>query len=176
MLAETAVKYYHMGYNCAESIIRAGNEVYGLDLHDRDMKMTAAFGGGFQIGDVCGALCGAACVVSARYVETKAHDCSFLRTLTQKLVIAFQNKMGSRLCAKIKPVYHSKEKKCEHTVETAAAILEEVIREWDEETKQNGFVFSIDSYGECGGFCRIDSAQINHTVFEDVEEAKKHVR
>ena len=103
MLAETAVKYYHMGYNCAESIIRAGNEVYGLDLHDRDMKMTAAFGGGFQIGDVCGALCGAACVVSARYVETKAHDCSFLRTLTQKLVIAFQNKMGSRLCAKIKP-------------------------------------------------------------------------
>ena len=135
MLAETAVKYYHMGYNCAESIIRAGNEVYGLDLHDRDMKMTAAFGGGFQIGDVCGALCGAACVVSARYVETKAHDCSFVRTLTQKLVIAFQNKMGSRLCAKIKPVYHSKEKKCEHTVETAAAILEEVIREWDEERK-----------------------------------------
>ena len=111
MLAETAVKYYHMGYNCAESIIRAGNEVYGLDLHDRDMIMTAAFGGGFQIGDVCGALCGAACVVSARYVETKAHDCAFLRTLTQKLVIAFQNKMGSRLCAQIKPVYHSKEKK-----------------------------------------------------------------
>ena len=30
MLSETAVKYYHMGYNCAESIIRAGNEVYGL--------------------------------------------------------------------------------------------------------------------------------------------------
>ena len=24
----------------------------------------------------------------------------------------------------------------------------------DVETKQNGFVFSIDSYGECGGFCR----------------------
>ena len=46
----------------------------------------------------------------------------------------------------------------------------------DVETKQNGFVFSIGSYGECGGFCRIDSAQINHTVFEDVEEAKKHVR
>ena len=46
----------------------------------------------------------------------------------------------------------------------------------DVETKQNGFVFSIDSYGECGGFCRIDSAQINRTVFEDVEEAKKHVR
>ena len=37
-------------------------------------------------------------------------------------------------------------------------------------------MFSIDSYGECGGFCRIDSAQINRTVFEDFEEAKKHLR
>ena len=136
MLAETAVKYYQMGYNCAESIIRAGNEVYDLGLHDKDMVMTAAFGGGFQIGDVCGALSAAACVISSRYVETKAHDCDFIRPLTQKLVIAFQNKMGSRLCAKIKPVYHSKEKKCEHTVETAAAVLEEVIQEWDEEAKE----------------------------------------
>ena len=135
MLAEVAVKYYRMGYNCAESIIRSGNEVYDLGLHDKDMIMTAAFGGGFQLGDVCGALCGAACVISSRYVEGKAHDCDFLRPLTQKLVIAFQNKMGSRLCAKIKPVFHSKEQKCEHTVETAAAVLEEVINEWDAEMK-----------------------------------------
>ena len=84
-----------MGYNCAESIIRAGNEVYGLDLHDRDMKMTAPLAAAFRLEYVCGACAVAACVVSARYVETKAHDCSFLRTLTQKLVIAFQNKMGS---------------------------------------------------------------------------------
>ena len=74
MLKEVAIKYYRMGYNCAESIIRAGNEVYDLGLHDKDMNMTAAFGGGFQIGDVCGALSGAACVISSRYVETKAHD------------------------------------------------------------------------------------------------------
>lgn len=46
----------------------------------------------------------------------------------------------------------------------------------DVETKQDGFVFSIDSYGECGGFCRIDSAQLNRTVFEDYEEAKKHTK
>lgn len=138
MLSETAIKYYHMGYNCAESIIRAGNEVYDLGLHDKDMIMTAAFGGGFQIGDVCGALSGAACVISSRYVETKAHDCAYLRPLTQKLVIAFQRRMGSRLCAQIKPVFHSKEKKCERTVEVAASVLEEVIKEWDEEQKKAG--------------------------------------
>ena len=47
MLKEVAIKYYRMGYNCAESIIRAGNEVYDLGLHDKDMNMTAAFGGLF---------------------------------------------------------------------------------------------------------------------------------
>ena len=133
MLKEVAIKYYRMGYNCAESIIRAGNEVYDLGLHDKDMNMTAAFGGGFQIGDVCGALSGAACVISSRYVETKAHDYADMRPLTQKLVIAFQKRMSSRLCAQIKPVFHNKEIKCENTVATAAEVLEHVIMEWDAE-------------------------------------------
>lgn len=134
MLEETAVKYYRMGYNCAESIIRAGNEVYDLGLHEHDMIMTAAFGGGFQIGDVCGALCGSACVISSKYVKVKAHDQKEeIRNITQKLVIAFQKQMGSRLCAKIKPIYHSKELKCEKTVSTAAAVLEQVINEWEAE-------------------------------------------
>ena len=133
MLEEVARKYYKMGYNCAESIIRAGNEVYDLKLHDRDMVMTAAFGGGMQIGDVCGALTGACCVISARYVETKAHDYPEMRKLTQKLVLAFQQDMGSRLCAKVKPVHYSKELKCQNTVGRAAVILERVISEWDAE-------------------------------------------
>ena len=97
------------------------------------MCIRDSFGGGFQIGDVCGALCGAACVISARYVETKAHDYADLRPLTQKLVIAFQTRMGSRLCAKVKPVFHTKESKCEPTVKAAAEVLEAIIQEWDEE-------------------------------------------
>lgn len=135
MLKEVAVKYYRQGYNCSESILRAGNEVYQLGLHDRDMIMSAAFGGGFQIGDVCGALCGAACVISSRYVETKAHDCEDLRPLTQKLVIAFQKRMGSRQCAQIKPVFHTKELKCENTVAVSAEVLEDVLQHWEQENK-----------------------------------------
>ena len=134
MLSEVAEKYYAQGYNCAESIIRAGNEVYDLHLHDRDMVMTAAFGGGFHIGDVCGALSGAACVISARYIEKKAHDQKdVIRPLTQKLVIAFQKRMGSRLCAQIKPVFHKPELKCRNTVAVAAQVLEEVLMSWDAE-------------------------------------------
>ncbi|MGX8834509.1 C-GCAxxG-C-C family (seleno)protein [Amedibacillus sp. YH-ame6] len=132
MLKEVAIKYYKQGYNCSESILRAGNEVYDLGLHDKDMVMCAAFGAGFQIGDVCGALCGAACVISSRYVEMKAHDCEDLRPLTQKLVIAFQKKLGSRVCTQIKPNFFTPEMRCERTVATGAEVLESVIQEWDE--------------------------------------------
>lgn len=135
MLKDVAIQYYQQGYNCSESILRAGNDVYQLDLHDKDMIMVASFGGGFQIGDVCGALSGAACVISSRYVETKAHDVEDLRPLTQSLVLAFQKRLGSRLCAQIKPNFHNKEVKCQHTVGIAAEVLEDVIKEWDIQKK-----------------------------------------
>lgn len=56
-----------------------------------------------------------------------------IRPLTQKLVIAFQKRMGSRLCAQIKPVFHKPELKCHDTVVTAAQVLEEVLQSWDAE-------------------------------------------
>jgi len=136
MLKDVAVKYYRNGYNCAESILQAGNEYYHLGLHEKDMIMAAAFGGGFQVGDICGALSGAACVISSRYVETKAHDYKDMREITQKLVSAFQERMGSRLCSQIKPVFHTKETKCENAVAISAEVLEQVIQEWDEAQKQ----------------------------------------
>ena len=55
MLKETAKKYYFEGnYNCAETIIRAANDFYGLKLNDRDMIMVGGFGGGMQTGSSCG--------------------------------------------------------------------------------------------------------------------------
>ena len=32
MLKDLAAKYYQQGYNCAETIIRAGNKYYNLGL------------------------------------------------------------------------------------------------------------------------------------------------
>ena len=52
MLKDIAEKYYIQGYNCAESLIRAGNEYYNLNLDENALKMTGAFGGGFHVGDV----------------------------------------------------------------------------------------------------------------------------
>ena len=72
MLEQLAEKYYNQGYNCAESIVHAGNEAYQLGLSEHDMRMAAAFGAGLQVGDVCGVLAGAGCVLSCLYVETRA--------------------------------------------------------------------------------------------------------
>ena len=40
MLDKIAEKYYDKGYNCAESIVHAGNELYHLGLSEHDMRIT----------------------------------------------------------------------------------------------------------------------------------------
>ncbi|MFR8547932.1 MAG: C-GCAxxG-C-C family (seleno)protein [Lachnospiraceae bacterium] len=138
MLKDIAKKYYEMDYNCAESIVHAGNEYYRLGLSEHDMRMTAAFGGGLQVGDVCGALTGAACVVSAKYVTDRAHEQKEeLKAVMMRLVKAFQTELGARLCAKIKAEHFDREVRCLNTVMTAAQVLEDVIRSFDEEQERD---------------------------------------
>lgn len=133
MFRDIAKKYYEMGYNCAESILRAGNEYYNLGLNDHDMIMVAAFGGGMQVGDICGCITGACCILSSKYVQTKAHDCADLRKLTQRLVIAMQKALGSRHCCEIKVNFFSKEHGCMKTVLASADVIQQVFEEWDNE-------------------------------------------
>ena len=46
MLKEKALSYYDADYNCAESILRGGNDAYGLGLDENALKVIAGFGGG----------------------------------------------------------------------------------------------------------------------------------
>lgn len=132
MLKDIAKDYYAQGYNCAESIVHAGNDYYQLGLHDHDMRMVAGFGAGIQCGDVCGALLGGVAIVSTKYIEKKAHDQPVeLRKITTKLIKKFQDDMGSRLCAQVKPQFFDAQQRCLKTVEASAQILEEVINEWE---------------------------------------------
>ncbi|MCR4596233.1 MAG: C-GCAxxG-C-C family protein [Lachnospiraceae bacterium] len=71
--------YYDQNYNCAETMIRAGNEYYGLELHDRDMIAFGGFGAGIQTGNTCGAILSAVSILSMRYVEKKAHESTDIR-------------------------------------------------------------------------------------------------
>ena len=134
MLKEAAIKYYRMGYNCAESMIHAGNEVYNLGLCEHDMRMTACLGGGLMVKDVCGALLGSICAISCKYIETKANDHQpEVKLIAEKMVYAFERELGSRLCKDLKPSPFPKDVKCERVVGDCADVLAQVISEWDKE-------------------------------------------
>jgi C_GCAxxG_C_C family probable redox protein len=125
--------YYDQNYNCAETMIRAGNEYYELGLHDRDMIAFGGFGAGIQTGNTCGAILSAVSILSMRYVEQKAHESADIRPVTTALIRKFNERYGSVLCKDIKPQSFQPDIRCKHTIETACDILEQVIAEYDRE-------------------------------------------
>ena len=132
MLKDCLAKYYFEGnYNCAEAVIRAGNDYYELGLHDRDMIMLGGYGAGIQSGNTCGAILAAVAVLSMKYVEKKAHESEDIKPVTVALIREFNKKYGSVLCRDIKPQSFSKEYRCKNTIEAAADILEEIIAEYE---------------------------------------------
>jgi len=132
MLKDLISKYYFDGnYNCAETILRAGNEYYNLGLHDRDMIMVGAFGAGIQCGNTCGAVLAGASILSMRYVEAKAHESTDIKPVTTNLIREFKLAYGSTLCKDIKAQSFKPEYRCLKTVETACDIIEKVISEYD---------------------------------------------
>lgn len=131
MLKDIYSKYYYEGnYNCAETIIRAGNEYYNLGLHDRDMIAFGGFGGGIQTGNTCGAILAAVSVLSMLYIEKTAHESADIKPVTQALMREFKKKYGSTLCKDIKPQSFDLKIRCKNTIESACDILEQVINEY----------------------------------------------
>lgn len=132
MLKDLLSKYYfEQNYNCAESIIRAGNEYYNLGLHDKDMIMVAAYGAGIQCGNTCGAVLAGVSILSLKYVEVKAHESEDIHAVVVLLMRKFKEKYGSTLCKDIKPQSFKPEYRCQKTIEIACDIIEEVIAEYD---------------------------------------------
>ena len=127
--------YFDKNYNCAETILRAGNDYYNLGLHDRDMILVGAYGAGIQTGNTCGAVLAGASILSMKYIEAKAHESEDIRSVVGKLMRAFNEQYGSTLCKDIKPQSFKPEYRCLKTIEVACDIIEKVIEE-DEAEKQ----------------------------------------
>ncbi|MGN1031773.1 MAG: C-GCAxxG-C-C family (seleno)protein [Butyricicoccaceae bacterium] len=127
MLKEKATEFYKRGYNCAETVVRAANEVYGLGLSDSEMKLMAGFGAGMGCGQVCGALSGAIAAISAKLVETKAHDCPELGKTCTDMVRGFKLRLKDTQCKNLKAMYFNQENRCLKTVLEACDALEEIM-------------------------------------------------
>ena len=133
MLKDYMDKYYFdQNFNCAETILHAANDCYGLGLSEKEMKLVAGYGAGMQTGNVCGALLAAIGVFSMKYVEVRAHDSSDIKPAVQLLTRRFREAFGgSILCKDIKPVYFNPESRCYQTVLNACDVIDSVISEYE---------------------------------------------
>ncbi|MGN1230326.1 MAG: C-GCAxxG-C-C family (seleno)protein [Anaerotignum sp.] len=125
MLREKAGYYYGtLGKNCAEGILLAARDVYGLNLTEAEIQLFAGFGGGMGCGSTCGSLAGAIGVLSKLYDGRED-----FRDLCGGFVSAFEKKLGcgSIDCATLAAKYKTEETRCVTAVELTAEALEEYL-------------------------------------------------
>jgi len=131
MFVDKARRYYLLeDMNCAESIIYATNDEYGLGIDHTGLKTMAGFGGGMAIESTCcGALSGAIAAISVRFTKTKAHENPEVKELCKIFLERFAEKHGEINCAPLKNLYRDERFRCLPVVELAAAELEKIMEE-----------------------------------------------
>lgn len=129
MIEERAYEYFiNQGKNCAESVILAANDEYGLKLDETAIKAIGAFGGGIKCGSLCGALAGGAGAIGAKFIETDAHHCPALDEKLPAFIAACTEKFGSQRCDEIKPKFFKEDVRCLDVVQSACKILEDYMK------------------------------------------------
>ena len=129
MLADKIAEGYGKaeGFNCAEMILYGANEVYGLGLDEKALKLAGGFGGGLGVESTCGALCAGVMVLSHLLIETTAHNAKDLKRFEEDYLRGYEVEMGSILCEALKSSYRTLENGCMQVVVVAAEYLDEVI-------------------------------------------------
>ena len=71
--SESALKLFKDGFNCAQSVLGAFCEDYGMDL-DTALKLSGGLGRGANCGEICGAVSGAVLVIGLKYGQSAQGD------------------------------------------------------------------------------------------------------
>ncbi len=125
MLKEHAKRYYlEDNCNCAEAMLLAANDEYGLGLTQEACKIVGGFGGGLGCGSTCGALLGAVSVLGMLKMGRRAHETEGFREQCAALTEAFRQKLGHLDCADLKPRYANETCRCWETVKLTCEVLE----------------------------------------------------
>ena len=104
--AERAQQLHNQGFNCAQAVVCAYCDQFGLD-EETACKVAEGFGLGMGIMEVCGALTGAFMLAGMRGSKGVAHPgetkAQTYKT-TKALAAAFKEKNGTYLCRELKGV------------------------------------------------------------------------
>ncbi len=130
MLRDRVKAYYlERDFNCAEALLHAANDEYGLGLDDGTYRLVGGFGGGMGCGHACGALCAGIAAIGERHIAGQAHKTPALKDLCTQFVQSFNESLGSENCEELKARYKRDDVRCLETVERAADVLEKVLAE-----------------------------------------------
>ena len=143
--SEKAKELFKQGYNCAQAVVGAFAEDFGLDMETL-MKLSSSFGGGMgRLREVCGAVSGMFMVAGLKYgyssPDAKEEKAEHYRKI-QELAAEFSNNNGSFICRDLLGLQEGKDshvpeartekyykaRPCVELVGDAAAIIDEYIK------------------------------------------------
>lgn len=127
---ERAIELHKKGYNCAQAVVCAYSDVFGLDEMTA-YKMAEGFGLGMGLMEVCGALTGGFMLAGVKCsAGTDAPGTTKGQTyrLTRAMGQAFAQQNGSMLCRELKGVETGKVLlDCPDCIRSGCALIEEML-------------------------------------------------
>lgn len=133
---EKSLEYGKSGFHCSESVIRAINDVFELNMPDGMIKLATGFrGGGGGIEDRCGTLEAGIIVFSYLYGRVDSdEECNSVSYLVRILHNRYMEELGSYYCRILKP-FHKKisdDNTCHYVYKKGAELVAGVLIEADE--------------------------------------------
>lgn len=126
MLRDKVKKYFlDEGRNCAESMLLAANEEYGLGLGEGEVELMRGFGGGMGAGITCGAISG--CVAALGKLICVKVDKETAHGVTGGFIEEFKKRFGSPDCDALTPVYKKEDTRCYELLLMVADLLDETV-------------------------------------------------
>ena len=140
-----AKELFKSGYNCAQAVLCAFEDVTGLD-RDVALRLASSFGGGLaRMREVCGAVSGAAMVLGLVYGSTDPTDHAAKKEhyhRVQEFARRFRELNGSIICRELlagagtpggdpeqRTAEYYQKRPCAELVAQAAEILDQLFRE-----------------------------------------------
>jgi C_GCAxxG_C_C family probable redox protein len=142
--ADDAAACFGRGFNCAQSVLYAFCEDFGMSREEA-LKVSCAFGAGMgRMGDTCGAVSGGLMAIGLKYGKFREDDEAAKEktyALAQELARRFQERNGTVVCRELLGLeigthegakmfkekgYHAS--RCTKYVRDAAEIAEELLK------------------------------------------------
>ena len=142
MLRDEVIKYYYPGNghqcNCAESMFRAINDYYQLNLTTETLSCACCYGGGCGHDELCGGIAGVLMGLGVMFApDGKARNSANLNEIRKRFFEEFDSLYPCTSCNTLRSQYAVPERKCESLLVGIADIAEKLIEEYRNEDNSN---------------------------------------